>query len=99
VRQRHFDAFHLVVAAFGRRLKIVNEQVKRYGLTDRLCAQLSEINKADIRRTGSMSPRAKAALAALRMGLRAATIARSFDIGHSLSSSEVCMPTAEGRPG
>ena len=25
-------------AAFGRRLKIVNKLVKRYGLTDRLCA-------------------------------------------------------------
>jgi hypothetical protein len=35
----------LVVAAFGRRLKIVNELVKRYGLTDRLCAQLSEIKQ------------------------------------------------------
>jgi hypothetical protein len=45
VRQRHFDAFHLAVAAFGRRLKIVNELVKRYGLTDRLCAQLSEIKQ------------------------------------------------------
>src|SRR5258705_2216350 len=32
--------------------------------------------------TGSMSPRAKATLAAMRMAFKLANIARSFDIGH-----------------
>jgi hypothetical protein len=38
--------------------------------------------------TGSMSPRAKATLAAMRMAFRVANIARSLDIGHPLSFSD-----------
>jgi hypothetical protein len=43
------------------------------------CVRLSNI---EIRMTGSMSPRAKATLAAMRMAFGVANIARSFDIGH-----------------
>jgi DNA-binding transcriptional LysR family regulator len=40
------------------------------------------LSKIEIRMTGSMSPRAKATLAAMRMAFKLANIARSFDIGH-----------------
>ena len=40
------------------------------------------LTKIEIRMTGSMSPRAKATLAAMRMAFRVANIARSFDIEH-----------------
>ena len=40
------------------------------------------LNKTEIRITGSMSPRARAKLAAMRMAFRVAAIARSFDTGH-----------------
>jgi hypothetical protein len=56
--------------------------VLRHSLTDRLRARLGRLNKIEIRMTGSMSPRAKATLAAMRMAFRAANVARSFGIGH-----------------
>lgn len=40
------------------------------------------LNKAEIRMTESMSPRARTKLAAMRTAFRVAAIARSFDIGH-----------------
>jgi hypothetical protein len=40
------------------------------------------LNKIEIRMTGSMSQRAKATLAAMRVVFRVPEIARSFDIGH-----------------
>ena len=46
------------------------------------CARL---NNAEIKMTESMSPRARAMLAANRMAFRVAAIARSFDIGHLAS--------------
>jgi hypothetical protein len=42
----------------------------------------TRLNKAEIRMMGSISPRAEAALAAIRMGFRVAKIARNFDIEH-----------------
>ena len=40
------------------------------------------LNKAEIRMTEAMSPRAIAKLAAMRTAFRVAAIARSFDTGH-----------------
>jgi hypothetical protein len=40
------------------------------------------LNKAEIRMTEAMSPRAIAKLAAMRTAFRVAAIARSFDIGY-----------------
>src|SRR6516225_5090373 len=40
----------------------------------------TRLNNAEIRMTGSISPRAKAALAAIRVIFRVARIARNFDI-------------------
>jgi len=52
------------------------------------CVRLS---KTEMRMTGSMSPRAKAALAAMSVAFRVANIARSFDIGQLAFS---CGPTS-----
>jgi hypothetical protein len=40
----------------------------------------TRLNKAEIRMTGSISPRAAAALAVIKVGFRAAKIVRNFDI-------------------